>query len=688
MSTSLPPGPPPPLPDPPPLAGAAERLGDDVGQGQEAAVPCSRCQRQLALGRPSSDNTLVVPEVPPISPPRSSAAYSPDSPTFLSSRASTSTAADRGPARFSRVALLCGCCRPRLFVPASPGNQIRTLQTENAHLQQELSLWRGRAEALPKAAVLSPVGRPALPDRSGPPTPKQSGPFVVSGLPSSASSPGFVSPCVRSALASAGLPDFVPGSLAGAVASGPASAILSLRVVIKQEDDEVIWSSVFDSGFEPFPQDRRHLQPLLPPINPSRKHRPLITPRRTVARHLARRAFWLSAFEERQLRQTLKVKSGEWAVACENLDAPNIRVARLERDLEDLRGAAMTSTAGLAATERENRQQARAIQVLREKFRAAEADVKRLESATLEAEGNLLLGRELPERSCGRRPLGSQTWSRRSGAFVLQSPPLGTRTSSQSSMMRDILFGIACSFPWTTSGRDLVRTIEWYNNIVPILDIVGMKGMVYAVEMGYRSGRDLVRTIEWHNNIVLILGDARHPLRYRLLFSMVDVIFADAAQQDQAQIVGLTAQNYLKVGRGLVVCINASFGYFAATDERNQGLRRRLVGGQTAVVTGAIARRAGGRPATSRGWIASKALKGFVVGALKVCGNGALACPFLYVHDRIDHGNKAVHEGDVCTDAAPPPPPQPGMGLLEYDLMYPINSLRPGFYGYRTVLGS
>lgn len=43
-----------------------------------------------------------------------------------------------------------------------------------------------------------------------------------------------------------------------------------------------------------------------------------------------------------------------------------------------------------------------------------------------------------------------------------------------------------------------------------------------------------------------------------MLVSMVDVIFADVAQPDQARIVGLNAHLFLKVGGGIVVSIKAN----------------------------------------------------------------------------------------------------------------------------------
>ncbi len=59
-------------------------------------------------------------------------------------------------------------------------------------------------------------------------------------------------------------------------------------------------------------------------------------------------------------------------------------------------------------------------------------------------------------------------------------------------------------------------------------------------------------------NVIPIIEDARHPLRYRMLVGMVDTVFADVAQPDQARIVGLNCHLYLKVGCGVVVSVKAN----------------------------------------------------------------------------------------------------------------------------------
>lgn len=55
-----------------------------------------------------------------------------------------------------------------------------------------------------------------------------------------------------------------------------------------------------------------------------------------------------------------------------------------------------------------------------------------------------------------------------------------------------------------------------------------------------------------------IVEDARKPQNYRMLLSSVDVIFADVAQPDQARIVALNAEYFLKNGGHCVISIKAS----------------------------------------------------------------------------------------------------------------------------------
>ncbi|KAL9270070.1 rRNA 2'-O-methyltransferase fibrillarin 1-like protein [Drosera capensis] len=91
-----------------------------------------------------------------------------------------------------------------------------------------------------------------------------------------------------------------------------------------------------------------------------------------------------------------------------------------------------------------------------------------------------------------------------------------------------------------------------------VSDIVGPEGVVYAVEFSHRSGRDLVNMAKKRTNVIPIIEDARYPSKYRMLVGMVDVIFSDVAQPDQARILALNASYFLKTGGHFVISIKAN----------------------------------------------------------------------------------------------------------------------------------
>jgi len=100
-----------------------------------------------------------------------------------------------------------------------------------------------------------------------------------------------------------------------------------------------------------------------------------------------------------------------------------------------------------------------------------------------------------------------------------------------------------------------------------VSDIVGPDGLVYAVEFSHRSGRDLINVAKKRTNVIPIIEDARHPHKYRMLVGMVDTIFADVAQPDQARIVAINAHHFLKTEGHFVISIKASCIDSTATPE-------------------------------------------------------------------------------------------------------------------------
>lgn len=59
-------------------------------------------------------------------------------------------------------------------------------------------------------------------------------------------------------------------------------------------------------------------------------------------------------------------------------------------------------------------------------------------------------------------------------------------------------------------------------------------------------------------NLAAIVEDARLPNKYRMLLSIVDVVFADIAQPDQARIVIHNAESFLKDQGHVIISIKAS----------------------------------------------------------------------------------------------------------------------------------
>lgn len=91
-----------------------------------------------------------------------------------------------------------------------------------------------------------------------------------------------------------------------------------------------------------------------------------------------------------------------------------------------------------------------------------------------------------------------------------------------------------------------------------VSDLVGETGTVYGIEISERSGRDLTNMAKQRTNLIPIIEDGRKPWRYRMIVSMVDCIFADVAQPDQARIIAINAQYFLKNGGGFVFSIKAN----------------------------------------------------------------------------------------------------------------------------------
>ncbi len=90
-----------------------------------------------------------------------------------------------------------------------------------------------------------------------------------------------------------------------------------------------------------------------------------------------------------------------------------------------------------------------------------------------------------------------------------------------------------------------------------VSDLVGKEGLVYALDVAPRVMRELVAVCEVRPNMVPLLADARKPYEYRHIVELVDGIYADVAQPEQAEIVADNADYFLKEGGYLLLAIKA-----------------------------------------------------------------------------------------------------------------------------------
>jgi len=91
-----------------------------------------------------------------------------------------------------------------------------------------------------------------------------------------------------------------------------------------------------------------------------------------------------------------------------------------------------------------------------------------------------------------------------------------------------------------------------------ISDIIGVTGLIFAVESAARVARELIENVaSKRSNVLPILEDARKPRSYFSIFGQVDVIYCDIAQPDQTAIAIENCIVYLKPKGRLLITIKA-----------------------------------------------------------------------------------------------------------------------------------
>jgi fibrillarin-like pre-rRNA processing protein len=130
---------------------------------------------------------------------------------------------------------------------------------------------------------------------------------------------------------------------------------------------------------------------------------------------------------------------------------------------------------------------------------------------------------------------------------------------------------------WDTFRSKLAASIEKGINDVPVTegskvlylgaasgttashvsDILGSKGRVFCVEFAPRVMRELIEISTPRGNMVPILGDARMPSSYRSFVEVVESIYCDVAQPEQAKLLADNADMFLKKHGKVMLAIKA-----------------------------------------------------------------------------------------------------------------------------------
>lgn len=90
-----------------------------------------------------------------------------------------------------------------------------------------------------------------------------------------------------------------------------------------------------------------------------------------------------------------------------------------------------------------------------------------------------------------------------------------------------------------------------------VSDIVNEDGVVFCIEFAPRVMRELIQVSNTRPNMIPILADARYPENYFLVPQLVDVLYQDVAQPNQAEILIRNAKRFLKDGGIAYVAIKA-----------------------------------------------------------------------------------------------------------------------------------
>jgi fibrillarin-like pre-rRNA processing protein len=112
------------------------------------------------------------------------------------------------------------------------------------------------------------------------------------------------------------------------------------------------------------------------------------------------------------------------------------------------------------------------------------------------------------------------------------------------------------SLPFQSTTKILYIGAATGTTVSHLSDICS-EGLIYAVESSPVAAKTFLDLVKQRENIIPIIEDANHPDRYIHMLSLVDFIYQDISQRNQAEIFLKNLRLFLKQDREGVIMVKA-----------------------------------------------------------------------------------------------------------------------------------
>lgn len=141
--------------------------------------------------------------------------------------------------------------------------------------------------------------------------------------------------------------------------------------------------------------------------------------------------------------------------------------------------------------------------------------------------------------------------------FEMQGKEFRSWNPTRSKLAAAIIRGLK-EIPIIPGNKILYLGVASGTTCSHISDVIGEKGYIWGVDFSARPIRDLIDNVSrYRKNIIPIFNDARLPSNYSMMVPLVDIVYVDVAQPDQAEIAIKNCNMFLKKRGYLMLAIKS-----------------------------------------------------------------------------------------------------------------------------------